>query len=448
MSTSRPRRIAHFAGGGSFAQGLPTPTPATGYTPGPQSSAAGSWGAGAEAGGIPGDTNVSPVGAPPAWTGGPSPGDYVAPPAPMPANVGNQVNAPESSSAYVPGQYGSMGSNIASNSVGGFSFAKGGAIPDKVEHFKRGGRSGHGAYKVAGTPPPPPQQEPDTVAAHDSGVYTRGSEGDSHNAHPDASGYDPATGYTVPGSTADKENQGVDDDEKGGMPKPGMPKMGGQGGSQSAAPGGPGGWNGGLDSLPSASPAAAANPAAGGPTDAMGSPGAGGASSALPAGSDAAQGGIPLDAMGAPGMSEGGSVQPKEEPYREKWRAKSGQKQAPYRAFDDGGQVPTDNAQGAIPDSPDIPVQQDQGQQGQAGDPMANLAAVKQALTYTRQQFGLSDNAFKMATDKLAGNIPAKPAGSGGDQQNMNPFPTMTPKVPFGKKTSQADDSDSDEADA
>ena len=88
MSTPRPRRIASFAAGGSYAQGLPTPTPATGYTPGPETNAAGSWGAAAETGGIPGDTNASPVGAPPAWTGQ-NAGNYVAPAAALPAAAPN-----------------------------------------------------------------------------------------------------------------------------------------------------------------------------------------------------------------------------------------------------------------------------------------------------------------------------------------------------------------------
>ena len=70
---NRGRKIAHFAAGGGAldtAQGLPAATPATGYTPGPETNAAGSWGAAAESGGIAGDPNISQVGAPPAWTFG------------------------------------------------------------------------------------------------------------------------------------------------------------------------------------------------------------------------------------------------------------------------------------------------------------------------------------------------------------------------------------------
>jgi hypothetical protein len=132
-------------------------------------------------------------------------------------------------------------------------------------------------------------------------------------------------------------------------------------------------------------------------------------------------------------MAAGGPV---EEPYRDKWRAKNGQKQAPYKAFADGG------------DTSAIPIDPDQGQEGQAGDPTAAIQGVKAALTATRQQFGLSDNAFQMASQQLAGNMPAKPAGPGGDQPPLNPFPTKTPATPFGTKTSQNDNDADDNEEA
>ena len=94
---------------------------------------------------------------------------------------------------------------------------------------------------------------------------------------------------------------------------------------------------------------------------------------------------------------------------------------------------------GAIPDAADIPIDQDQGQEGQAGDPIQqSLQGVKSVLSTMRQQAGLTDSAFSMASQQIAGNMPAKPAGPGGDQPNTNPFPTKNGG--FGQKTSQNDD--------
>ena len=496
MSTPRPRRIASFAAGGSYAQGLPAAAPATGYTPGPETNAAGSWGAAAETGGIPGDANMSPVGAGPT-PAGPQPGNYVPPPAALPAAAPNIAAAAPPTPA--PGSNMIEFSGLSGN-MGGYGLAKGGPVKEGIptEHFAGGGRSGHGGFTTPALPPGyitdigAPASTNDQQDPYQRRASAPGFGIDSqHHLSPG----DYSKGEPTPDQGSSLWDAPLQQSQKNEQPKPPpQPKQQQQQQKppqqqqQQQPPSSPtpGAWNGGLDNLP-APPApgntgngsgGATPPAnAGIPTDAMGSPGAaadtagaggadtaagaGGADTAAGAGGadTAGAGGAGTNAMGSPGaaapaadaaagaasggLAEGGPiVNPKEEPYREKWRAKNGQKQTPYKAFDDGGTVPTDNSQGAIPNSADIPVQQDQGQQGQAGDPMQVLQGVKDALSYTRQQAGLSDNAFKMATDqKLAGNMPGKPAGPGGDQPNPNPFPIKTPATPFGTKTSQNDNS-------
>ena len=89
--------------------------------------------------------------------------------------------------------------------------------------------------------------------------------------------------------------------------------------------------------------------------------------------------------------ARGGSIPaPKEEPYRNKWKAKNHPGDSSYK-FDDGGDVPDPGG-----------VDMSQGQEGQAGDLSGALAQVQQAYQYGLQQ--------------VAGNIPTVPAGPGGDQ--------------------------------
>ena len=89
--------------------------------------------------------------------------------------------------------------------------------------------------------------------------------------------------------------------------------------------------------------------------------------------------------------ARGGSIPaPKEEPYRNKWKAKNHPGDSSYR-FDDGGDVPDPGG-----------VDMSQGQEGQAGDLSGALGQVQQAYQYGLQQ--------------VAGNIPTVPAGPGGDQ--------------------------------
>jgi hypothetical protein len=52
---------------------------------------------------------------------------------------------------------------------------------------------------------------------------------------------------------------------------------------------------------------------------------------------------------------------------------------------------------------------------------------VQQLLNYGRQKYGLGG-------EQQAGNIPAVPAGPGGDKPQDNPFGTKTPNPPFGKR--------------
>jgi hypothetical protein len=194
MAQQKGRRIAHFAAGGyagaalmpagnytATAQGLPAATPAGGYTPGPATNAAGSWGAAAESGGIAGDTNASPVGAPDTSAFN-QPGNYVAPAAALPAAAANVAAAPTPTyssgstdmQASMPGGYGSPGENS------GLLGAEGGAIPERmkdggtVQNMKRGGKVRQmkpngkpGSSQPANTPPqgrpatPPKPTPPD-----------------------------------------------------------------------------------------------------------------------------------------------------------------------------------------------------------------------------------------------------------------------------------------------
>ena len=89
--------------------------------------------------------------------------------------------------------------------------------------------------------------------------------------------------------------------------------------------------------------------------------------------------------------ARGGSIPaPKEEPYRNKWKAKNHPGDSSYK-FDTGGDVPDPGG-----------VDMSQGQEGQAGDLNSALGQVQQAYQYGLQQ--------------VAGNIPTVPAGPGGDQ--------------------------------
>ena len=129
--------------------------------------------------------------------------------------------------------------------------------------------------------------------------------------------------------------------------------------------------------------------------------------------------------------AKGGAINPIEKSYREKWRVKNHKHGTPYKAFDQGGStgddVPTNSPSGAIPDTPDMPVDPYQGQEGQAGDQL--YSKVKQVLSQTRQQFGLTDAAFEHMNKYMqfnpnqqqAGNMPTKPAGPGGDQTQGGP---------------------------
>lgn len=147
-----------------------------------------------------------------------------------------------------------------------------------------------------------------------------------------------------------------------------------------------------------------------------------------------------------PAYEDGGDVEPVEKPYREKWREKNGKRQAPYRAFDDGGAVPDPG--GAIPGADPGTASVDQGGGYSSGpsDPMQNVRA---ALSAARSQNGLNDQLFQELWGNVGGqqasNMPSKPAGPGGDQPNPNPFPTKTPSPAFGK-LSQNDSSQDDDS--
>ena len=131
---------------------------------------------------------------------------------------------------------------------------------------------------------------------------------------------------------------------------------------------------------------------------------------------------------------EGGAINPTEEPYRQKWRAKNGKKQAPYRAYDEGG---------AIPDTPDVPVDQDQGQEGQAGDEL--YQGVAKVLSDTRKQFGLTDSAFQKMNQELAGNMPTVPGSQSSGPPPRFPLPAGVPgSGGFGTKGSLSQNNDDD----
>jgi hypothetical protein len=70
------------------------------------------------------------------------------------------------------------------------------------------------------------------------------------------------------------------------------------------------------------------------------------------------------------------------------------------------------------------------------------LNTVSDVLDFGRKKYGLGQQDGQ--DQQVAGNIPAVPAGPGGDQEQGNPFGTRTPAVPFGKRTSQSFDDGGD----
>ena len=114
--------------------------------------------------------------------------------------------------------------------------------------------------------------------------------------------------------------------------------------------------------------------------------------------------GLAPGSCGGAAAAKGGSIpNPKEEPYRNKWKAKNHAGDPDYK-FDDGGGVPDPG--GAVPTDPTDPGEmQDTSQSG--GDISGALAGVQQAYQYGMQQ--------------LSGNIPTTPAGPGGDQTQGGP---------------------------
>lgn len=68
------------------------------------------------------------------------------------------------------------------------------------------------------------------------------------------------------------------------------------------------------------------------------------------------------------------------------------------------------------------------------------LNTVSDVLDFGRQKYGLGQQQGQQQGQQIAGNIPAVPAGPGGDQTQGNPFGTRAPAVPFGKRTSQSFD--------
>lgn len=104
----------------------------------------------------------------------------------------------------------------------------------------------------------------------------------------------------------------------------------------------------------------------------------------------------------------------------------------------DTGVIPTGDL-GVAGMADDLADNQSQNQGQDNSDLSDAVSAAQDALAYGRQKNG-------MPPQLLAGNIPAIPAGPGGDQPNPNPFPTKTAPIPFGRRAdaSQDDSSDTD----
>lgn len=86
---------------------------------------------------------------------------------------------------------------------------------------------------------------------------------------------------------------------------------------------------------------------------------------------------------------------------------------------------------------------------GPVTDPAAAITSVQKALAAGRQSMGLPASLFGATdsdgdddgdsdsdndSDKVAANIPARPAGPGGEGEDQNPFQTKTAPSPFGKR--------------
>lgn len=95
---------------------------------------------------------------------------------------------------------------------------------------------------------------------------------------------------------------------------------------------------------------------------------------------------------------------------------------------------------GAIPsydDGGDVPDPNGEGSSGAPTDPSATgqvnvndlLNSVMDTYEYGQQKYGI---------DQQQAYMSSKPAGPGGDQPNTNPFPTKTPAIPFGTRTSDS----------
>lgn len=125
--------------------------------------------------------------------------------------------------------------------------------------------------------------------------------------------------------------------------------------------------------------------------------------------------------------------------------------------YDDGGDIPDPG--GAIPQDPDSQDMEDTSTAcdttSPAADPSANvgpdqinaaLGAVMDALDHGRQQLGLPG-----ASQQVAGNIPMRPAGPGGEGVNPVPAQPLNPVLPqpanpFGKRVASNDSSSGDDS--
>lgn len=414
------------------AQGLPSATPSTGqFSAGPQSSTAGSWGNAADTG-IAGNPGYgAPTGSPATYTRPNTAGNYGA------------YHVKTSAPTALP--------TAPNNTVGwggwlvhGGGYAKGGP----VKEFRRGGRMSHmGGVNTGNTSDyrPLAQQQSDFDQADTVGQINRyfsqqkpiqdaikdyGQGADSqHTAAPQSQAQPRQQRQPQPQQPSRTAQQAATDNS---LMKQLMGRQ-----QQPADPGSPFATAPSDGSSDSSSPAAAPD---------VVNPGTG-----QSAGGDAAAAAGAEAGAAAGGLAKGGPVKldnVKEKPYRQKWRAKNGKKATPYRAFDEGGSVSPEYNDGvgsgmgfaeggAIPESEDDLDTSDDKQ----GD-VNPLLGVQKALTYTRQKFGLDDAIFQ----QMAG-MPTKPAGSGGDKPNPNPFPTKTTNPPFGQRSSN-DDNDGDEGDS
>jgi hypothetical protein len=445
-----------YQGFSATAQGLPNATPATGqFSAGPQSSQSGEWGNAASNGTV-GDQGAGGgyVQAPQQsyWQRGSTPGKY--------GSYQVQTTAP-TNPPPAPGPdialWGAKGGPIPRHAKGGSvqNFAIGGGFSSGGGHHRHGGGGGSSSSGAIpdvlpnGTSPKNPSYNDPymQLGNRNANLWATGgqSQEDQENAQIDQqkAQQQQQEAQQAQQSQQKAKQQGQQQQsprqaQQSANDNSLMKQMMGQMRQGQAASTGNGMSSSGAPSSSDASSAGGDDST--GPADSSAQPQSGDAMT----GGDAAAAGAQAGAA-AGGLAKGGSVKVKEEPYRNKWRAKNGKKQAPYRAFDEGGGVSPEYNDatgsgmgfaegGTIPETEDDLNTSDSSQ----GD-VNPLLGVQQALSYTRQKFGLDDSVFQQMASN-SGPIQPSPGTGGKPAQGTLPPPPINPRdyLPGGKKASDA----------